>query len=90
MSDSKVVRLVRTLKEDVYTYWETSQLYDESLMASCKPPPILGFHWVKFFLLTGVIFLDGLEKAYKDMAMILFQILDEGQKVDFKIILPMI
>ena len=55
-------------------------------------PLFLGFA-ERFSFLTAVILLDELEKAHKDVAMILLQILDEGsitdsqgRKVDFKVI----
>ena len=73
------------IKKDVYTNWDTSQLYDENLMVSCKPP-FCGSVERGFFLFPP----GRLEKAHKDVAMILLQILDEGsisqgRKVDFKV-----
>ena len=61
-------------------------------MVSCKPPAILGLPRTRFFsFLAAVISFDELEKAHKDVAIILLQILDEGsisqgRKVDFKVI----
>ena len=73
------------IKKDVYTNWDTSQLYDENLMVSCKPP-FWGSVERGFFLFPP----GRLEKAHDDVATILLQILDEGsisqgRKVDFKV-----
>ena len=41
------------MKKDVYTNWDTSQLYDENLMVSCKPPFGAPLNEVFFFSYRG-------------------------------------